>query len=264
MTFFDEPEVPAPSRAEAVCALRYEDVSQDGRLTLLALPPVLGPALWQTRMVHDPLARALHREGVVPILDRFVIEGGEGPVSVSRPLAVAGRYDLAHTVDERGAVDRILLRMWAQATAPRARTHGAQPAGEGEPIFAGRVYAEHVFTRPFAPPAERKVLRLDYADGAPAVPERRISWRSPDAVLVPPPGAVALDPAPLADEAPVVFGLHHTDSNQHVNSLVYPRLFQDAALRRFAARGEDPRLSARALEIAYRKPCFAGERVCIF
>ena len=36
---------------------------------------------------------------------------------------------------------------------------------------------------------------------------------------------------------PVVFGVVHTDSNHHVNSLVYFRLFEEAALRRFAQLG---------------------------
>ena len=60
------------------------------------------------------------------------------------------------------------------------------------------------------------------------------------------------------------FGLAHTDSNQHVNSLVYPRLFEDAALRRFAALGKlKPPVLARHVEAAFRKPCFAGERYVI-
>jgi hypothetical protein len=59
------------------------------------------------------------------------------------------------------------------------------------------------------------------------------------------------------------FGLDHTDSNQHVNSLVYPRLFAEAALRRLAELERPRRLLIRALDIAYRKPSFAGDRVRI-
>jgi acyl-CoA thioesterase FadM len=51
----------------------------------------------------------------------------------------------------------------------------------------------------------------------------------------------------------------HTDSNMHVNSLVYVRLFEEAALRRFAALGKGSALLGRMLDIAYRKPCFAGQ-----
>jgi acyl-CoA thioesterase FadM len=48
-----------------------------------------------------------------------------------------------------------------------------------------------------------------------------------------------------------------------VNSLVYPRMFEEAAIRRFAALGVPCPVLARGMEIAYRKPCFAGDRVRI-
>src|SRR5262249_13181357 len=108
----------------------------------------------------------------------------------------------------------------------------------------------------FAPPSERKVLSLPGLDYS-----TRWQWRGLDEVLQLPPSAQPLDQ--LSMESEFVFGLAHTDSNQHVNSLVYPRLFQDAALRRFAAHGLDTRVLAQRLEIAYRKPCFAGERAKI-
>jgi acyl-CoA thioesterase FadM len=66
------------------------------------------------------------------------------------------------------------------------------------------------------------------------------------------------------DPTPIAFGLAHTDSNQHVNSLVYPRLFEDAALRRFAALGKGkPAVLSRHVEAAFRKPCFAGETYAV-
>ena len=68
-----------------------------------------------------------------------------------------------------------------------------------------------------------------------------------------------------------MFSLDQTDSNQHVNSLVYIRIFGDAVNRRLASAwpaGRPPAkeyrpLSGRtkAVDIAYRKPCFAGDRV---
>ncbi len=51
----------------------------------------------------------------------------------------------------------------------------------------------------------------------------------------------------------------HTDSNMHVNSLVYLRVFEEAALRRFSALGKGAVVLGRTLDIAYRKPCFAGQ-----
>jgi hypothetical protein len=45
----------------------------------------------------------------------------------------------------------------------------------------------------------------------------------------------------------------------HVNSLVYLRVFEEAALRRFASLGRGAAVLGRQVDIAYRKPCFAGQ-----
>jgi hypothetical protein len=253
------PEEPAvEDRGEGDSGLRYEDVSQDGRLMLLALPHTIGDVIWRKIIAQDPQKwpSELHKAGIVGVLTRFVIEGGEGPIPIGRPLHARGCFQFSHTVDTDGKLDRILLNMWTDATGPRGRTHGPQPEGAGEPVFVGRVFAEHVMTRIFAPPSERKVLSLPGIDCS-----TRWQWRGLEEVLELPPRAQELDQ--LSMESELVFGLAHTDSNQHVNSLVYPRLFQDAALRRFAAHGLDTRVLAQRLEIAYRKPCFAGERAKI-
>jgi hypothetical protein len=262
-SFPPEPDVPAAQRAEGQVRLRYEDVTQDGRLALAALPHALGEVLWRSALADASMTQALRAAGVVPILTRVVVEGGGGPVSVRRPLDGSGCFQLAHAVDEHGAGSTRLLNMWVSVRGLSGRTHGPPPDGAGEPVTAGRVFAEHVFTRLFAPAGERRVLRLD-APGLPAVPPARVDWQPPEALLEPPAGAAWLEPAPAPDGAPVVFALDHTDSNQHVNSLVYPRLFTDAALRRLAALGRSTAaLLARAGEVAWRKPCFAGEKMRI-
>jgi hypothetical protein len=254
----DEPEVPAEHRGEAETHLRYEDVAQDGRLMLLALPHAIGDVVWRKLLVHHPVAR-LSRTGVIPILTRFLVEGGGGPVAVGHAIKSTGRFQLAQADGDAG---HLMLNMWCAMTAPRGRTYGPPPEHAGEPIAVGRVFAEHVFTRLFAPPRERKVTRFEI-EGLPPVPRERYAWRAPEAVLALPPGAEPLDDVLIPDAAPVAFGLNHTDSNQHVNSLVYPRFFIDAALRRFALHGLSTSLLARRLEVAYRKPCFAGQRAKI-
>ena len=103
------------------------------------------------------------------------------------------------------------------------------------------------------------MTHLDLPEGAPAdAAALRAASLCVDAR--PAGGADALDRA-SPDETLIVFGLVHTDSNQHVNSLVYMRLFEEAVLRRFAALGLPEPVLARRLEIAYRKPCFAGDRM---
>ena len=259
--FPDLPELPDEQRRAASGPLRYEDVAQDGRLVLTALPHFLGLLVFQPILARNQAARSLARSGIFPIMSRMIIDGGQGPVSVSRLVDGSGGFALAHTVDESGQPNRLLLEMWAEMTAPRARTHGPPPPGAGELIGVGRVYGEHVFTRLFAPPGERKVTRFPPGPW-PEVPPARREWRGVDAIVALPDGAVWLEDE-RPDDAPLVFGLAHTDANQHVNSLAYPRLFEDAALRRLARLGRPTTVLARYMEIGYRKPCFAGQSVRI-
>jgi hypothetical protein len=256
------PEVPPEQTVTVTGPLRYEDVSQDGRLLLSALPHFMGLAVFQGLLVKDPAARAGAHAGIVPILTRLSIEGGGGPVSVRKPVTATGGFRTAHALSAAGEVDRLLLDTWASMTAPLGRTNPPRPPDAGRPIFVGRVFGEHVFTRPFAPRGERRVTAFAPGDW-PEVPEERRPWQPAEAYLRLPAHATPLDEGLLPDEAPIVFGLAHTDSNQHVNSLVYPRLFEEAFVRRIAAHGKDPAVLARVADTAYRKPCFAGDRMRI-
>jgi len=257
--FPEEPKVSAKQRASAPVAFRYEDVCQDGRLMVSALPQGLGAVVWQRLLVHHPMTAAMRKAGIVPILTHVTLEGGEGPVSVAHAAQVNGSFRLGHTVNEQGEVNRLVLDMWATLNGRRGRTHGPPPEGAGESLFAGRVFGRHVFTRLFAPPAERKVLRFDVPE-LPTVPPERCDWQSFEGVASLPQGAETLEAEARPDDAPLTFGLCHTDSNQHVNSMVYVRMFEEAALRRFANLGHSSVLLAKRVSIAYRKPFFAGER----
>jgi hypothetical protein len=235
---------PAPDAAGATgrLHLRYEDVCQDGRLLLEVLPSALGATIWTAQLARDPLALECREKGIVPILTRFVIEGTEGPFSVMTPMEATGRFTLAET--EQG---RVMLNMWAEVKAPIGRTYPPQPENAGTVATAGRIFAEHVFTRLFAPPGERHVHRTDI-EHAPATLPRH----------TPRSFASMFEGGDMTPDAAVfVFGLVHTDSNQHVNSLVYLRLFEEAVLRRSEMRGK----LTRKVEIVYRKPCFAGDRM---
>ncbi len=258
--FPERPALPPEQCAAGSMSLRYEDVAQDGRLVLDAIPHGLGEVLWQTLLTKHPMSDKLTAEGVVPILTRIVVEGQGGPIAVRRNLEATGGFQLAHTVDDAGAVNRLVMNLWLDVHGTKGRTYGPPPDGAGESIPVGRVFAEHVFTRLFAPPEARKVLAFD-GPSLPRVPPARYAWRPPEELLALPPGAEPLDAELVPDDAAFVLGLAHTDSNQHVNSLVYPRFFEEAALRRFDARGKDAAVISRFCEMAYRKPSFAGERV---
>jgi hypothetical protein len=229
---------------------RYEDITQDGRVQLTTLMPGLG-AIWR-ELGSSGALETFRAQGILPILRRVVIVGERGPFSVHMPIQCSGTWRLAREADG----DRLFLDMWLDAFAPIGSTLGRPPATDAERVLVGRVYAEHVVTRPFAPPAERKVTRLDLP-GIPPVPEDVHPFEEAEDLVA----GRTLDAA--GDH---VFGMTHTDSNQHVNSLVYPRLFEEAVVRTLTARDDvrDPSsLLARSVELRYRKPFFKGERAVI-
>ena len=252
------PQVPDKQRGTGAFPVRYEDISQDGRLLLEAATNGLDVAVWHHILREHAFARAALRQGILPILTRLLVEATPGPFSVERPIQAEGCYSLAHGCDESGAVNRLYLNMWAELWAPRGLTYGPKPRGAGEQAVAARLFAEHVLTRPFGPPEQRRVLRLE-VPGEQPVPADRYDPPPHASLLELPAGATPLDEALAPDPVPMAFGLRHTDSNRHVNSLVYPRLFEEAALRRFAAHGLETAVLARALEIDFRKPAFAGD-----
>lgn len=255
-----KPELPADQIAQSVGHLRYEDISQDGRLNLLGLPSAMG-VVWRGLLGDHALMREGRKRGVVPILSRLVLLGEETTIPIGRPVDLEGAYELAHTVDADGAVNRIMMNLWTDLRGVKGRTYAPPPQGHGERVTAGRIYAEHVCTRPFAAKHERKVLCFEDPE-LPTVPEREHAWRKPTEVLTMPEGA-ATHSREITPAMQVTFGLYQTDSNQHVNSLVYPRLFEQAVLGRLAELGKPTAVLSRYCEIAYRKPSFAGESVHI-
>lgn len=248
--------MPASSQGAGTFVTRYEDVSQDGRIGLRALSNGIGAAVWRSTLLKHPAYGALRGSGIVPILARLVLEGGGGPVSVASDVSAQGSFVLTRAVDARGEA-RLRIDMWADMFGIAGRSHGGGPDNAGERIPLGRMYAEQVLTRPFGPPEQRKVDVLPEGHG---LEERTAAWSPPEGLLALPEGAEWID-GESRDPSITVFGVGHTDSNQHVNSLVYPHLLEEAALRwAHGALGAAPRF-ARFVELRYRKPFFAGE-VC--
>ncbi|MBA3540144.1 MAG: hypothetical protein H0T79_10995 [Deltaproteobacteria bacterium] len=236
--------------------LRYEDLAQDGRLMPLALPPQMG-GLWRGLLSRHPGARSAQQSGIVPLLTRLTLSTTPQHIRLDRPVEARGGYQLAHDRDAAGEVTRVFLNIWCDVFGATGRLFPPEPAGDL--ALAGRMFAEHTFTRPFAPPDQRRVTRLA-VEGFPDVPEARYPSPHPATAATAPDGARWLDEL-APDEAESCFTLDQTDSNQHVNSLVYVRCFLDATQRRFAAAGVPLRRRSRGVDIAYRKPCFAGDRI---
>jgi hypothetical protein len=251
------PDLPPEQISRGVTFQRYEDITQDGRFAVLGLPHALGTVLWHPLLSKSSMLRALRSLGIVPVLTRLVLEGYEQPILLSAAIHGEGRYGLARTTDENGETSRLLINMWVELTGSRGKNVGPRPTTT-EQTKAGRLFAEHVFTRPFAPAGSRRVVSFEGIDGIAPSTTSIYDWQPTAAAAGLPDGAVPLDETPRIEDSPVIFGLDHTDSNQHVNSLVYPRLFVEAALRRFQEHGRSPAVLARKVEVAYRKPAFAG------
>jgi catechol 2,3-dioxygenase-like lactoylglutathione lyase family enzyme len=221
----------------------------------IALPPTLG-ALWQVVLAKHPGSRNSIATGVIPILTRLTIESYDQPIRLDRPIDIRAGFELAHA-KERGEVARLFMNVWSDVRGMAGRM--GLPQRDADYAPAGRLFAEHTFTRLFAPPDQRKVTRLD-VEGYPAIPEASYEMPAPATAHEAPDGATWLDELSV-DPTDIAFTLDQTDANQHVNSLVYIRVFIDAAQRRLAARGLSLELRSSAVDIAYRKPSFAGDRV---
>jgi len=246
-----------PSRREgedggrADLPLRYEDVTQDGRIQLGSIMWGLGHAIWRQLLGKMPALEKFRAQGVLPILRRLVAVSEDRSVTINLPIHYEGSFRFAH---EQGG-DRLFANMWLDASAPVGSTLFPNPPSDAASEPLARIFAEHVVTRPFAPAGERKVTRLD-APGLPPIPEDPYVFEPTEALL---------EGGPLEPAGDVVFGMMHTDSNQHVNSLVYPRVFEELVVRRLVSTNH-PKASAllmRGLELRWRKPFFAGERAIV-
>lgn len=250
------PEFPSDQHGKTEGHLRYEDVTQDGRLMPIAIPPTLS-GFWRSVLVKHKGATLAGQQGILPILTRLTITALDQHVRVDRMIESDAGFQLAHDRDAAGEITKLYMLMWSDIRGAAGRIVPRTPAG---PLtLVGTQFAEHVYTRPFGPPQQRKITRFD-VPGFPEVPELRYAAPAASTAGDAPEGGVWLDEL-LPDSADVVFSLDQTDSNQHVNSLVYIRIFIDAINRRLAAAGRPLSGRSKAVDIAYRKPCFAGDRV---
>jgi len=248
------PDVPHEQHGRGELQIRYEDVTQDGRLGARPTTHAIGAALWRDVLDRHPLAPTLAHEGIVPILTRLVVATGGGPIGVRAHLHARGAFELVEAIDA-GGKSRFRADLWADVSGTLSRTFGPPPSSAGQEIALASMWAEHVLTRPFGPPSARTVDRLPPGFS----PSRTDRFLAPVETISLPDGARWLDEVWVTDPAPIVFGLGHTDSNQHVNSLVYPHLLEDAALRRLHALRLPTQRFVGLLEMAYRKPSFAGD-----
>jgi hypothetical protein len=244
-----EPDSESDVVIEDTSTLRYDDVIQDGRLRLESAWRPTGRALW----TNPEVARVLGSmgEGTSNVLSSATMQASELALRPRAKMTVRLRYRFEHTVNADGKVDRLLFSTWLVALAE---------SKDGELRPAARAYGQRVFTRTHAAKGQHLLTHLS-GFGESGVPEHRTKWEPASKLLTLPEGAVVLDARPRLVPGNVVFGLSHTDLNQHVNFLMYHREVERAALTRFTELGLGSRFLSREVTFGYRKPSFAGEVV---
>jgi hypothetical protein len=252
MTLFSFPShahVQPESRIEGTALQRYEDIAQDGRLVLLGMPHALGRVVWSHLIDSHSATRHLRSQGIVAIMTRLLLRGTDATVGVTEQLDADGAYELSHSRRTSGEVNKLHLNIWLDLKNSSTK-------------ILGSVFAEHVFTRAFEEPAKRGVREFD-SEHLPRVPSPVYQFDAPHSAMALPAGASWIDNE-FSNCKTSVFGLDHTDSNRHVHSLVYPRLFIDAALSHLYQRQKSTAVLARDLEVSFRKPSFAGQGLDIW
>jgi hypothetical protein len=251
LSYPDEPSSADADVGTDEATLRYDDLVQDGRVRLESAWRPTGRILWS----HPEVARVLRSMGknVTNVLSRVTMQASGAALVPRSRMRTNVRFRFEHTTNGTGDVDRILFSTWLSAMG---QVHG------GSEALVARAYGQRVFTRLDAPAGQHLITRLD-GFGPSGIPAHRAAWEPVTSLLALPPGAEPLDPAPRLEPVKAVFGLSHTDMNQHVNFLMYHREIERAALSRFIALGLGARFLSREASFGYRKPSFAGDVVRI-
>ena len=244
---------PNGPRATGRVSLRFEDVTQDGRLVLEALPTALGPTVWRGLLEKAPGFRACYENGVFPILSRLRARGDAG--GPSRPTAAVeaeGSYRLARADD-----GRFVLEVWVDLYAPSARPtarparrrEGRSPAGSS-PSKSSRARLR----RPVSGGSRRSI-----SPGAPGG-DRDAPVAAAVRVGRQPPGRrdPARGRAARRSGADRVRALSH--GQQHARQFAgVPARARGGGLASVRRARAGLVVLGRDIDIAYRKPCFAGQ-----
>lgn len=222
-------------------AVQFPDLTERLALRLSSIMTYTARAhfgVWHKKMGGPDFTNAT---GVFTPLVAVELEVTDVPVVPWQPLAVRGEAYLAKTLDERGAVHRLLRQ-------GRHAIH--DPAG----ALVARAILTNVFTRYDPDPARRRVTALPAELGLGDAPSRVAEV--PDAGdLIP-----AARPPDLRDDRERVWHYGQTDANRHVNGMEYLRAMEVFVADGLHAAGHDlRRLYFTRARIVYRKPCFRGE-----
>ncbi len=236
----------------------------------LKLPALFHPCLDAlTAVITDAFDLfGMGRRGIAPITHYVELSATAAPLALGRALELRYRIGLFRALlpAGRGGTPRERLLLDQRIALHGFRRSGSATAlgfddGKGAPVQAGGFRLVQVFTRPFAPPAERQVLQVPAEFST--LRERPLPEPPPslERLWAEPPGLRDVTPQgvlPLAR----VWGRGHTDINHHVTVAEYLRLLETSGITLLHAAGL-PVAAHRTAHMAclFRRPCYAGD-VC--
>ena len=236
----------------------------------LKLPTLFHPCLDAlTAVITDAFDLfGMGRRGIAPITHLVELSASGAPLALGRALELRYRIELfrARLPAGRGGAARERLLLDQRIALHGFRRSGGATAlgfddGRGAPLEAGAFRLLQVFTRPFAPPAERQVLEVP--EEFRALREQPLAGPPPslERLWAEPPGQRDVTP-PGVLPLPRVWGRGHTDINHHVTVAEYLRLLETSGvtLLHAAALPVAAHRTAR-LTCLFRRPFYAGD-VC--
>ena len=222
-------------------AINFPDLTERLALRLSSVLSYTARAhfgLWQRKVggpdFTDPT-------GVFTPLATVEIEVEDVAVDPRHPFRVHGETYLAKSLDERGAVRRLVRQ-------------GRHTVHDGDGRLVARARLTNVFTRYDPDPARRRVTELPPELGLGPAPSRVTELLDVEALI---PRERRPD---FVEERDRVWHYGQTDANRHVNGMEYLRSMEQFVADALHRAGHDlRRLFFSQARIVYRKPCFRGE-----
>lgn len=229
----------------------FDDVCERGSLKLTSILRVTAPRhfdLWTSEIGGPDF---FQRTGLfIPIvaLDIFV---ADLPIRLGAPLEIDITIRLGAQLDGSGQVRRLLSESTGEVHAPHAQT--------GERVLVARNLKHNALSRNDPDPARRRVTELPESMNLGRVPTRLVEFATIADLASAPSDFSRM--ADFTDQVPHVWSYEQTDMNQHIHAMEYVRMMELFAVDQLAELGRNPREYAfRRARIAFRKPCFTGER----
>ena len=227
----------------------FEDLSERSAVKLSSMLRLTGRPHYTLWAQEIGGAHFKERTGQFFPIYYLDVEVTDVPIESREPVDVDVRIRLGKHLDAAGRVERLISEAWTEVSGS---------AADGRRLRIGGTHKQAIFTRPDAPPGERRVVVLHPSLGLGDLPERIIRPFTVDDVMAPPAGGGAGEE--FEDCEAHVWSYQQTDPNGHVHAMDYVRVMEAFATDELARRGQSPRDRAfTRARVLFRRPCFTGQ-----